>query len=230
MWPLLKSELLYHKISISFFSIVYLTLSIVVFNWGWSDAELDIPGIQSIMVVTGIIIIFVRYFRLVQEKSDRYFSTLPLAFFKVGLEKNIYGVFIWIILSLIYWTVLAVFRFESINLRYIFDFISVSGLFIAGNAILLSMRDLNYSITAKYQKIVLSAIYAVIIISAALIFSIASVLRYFPALPVDSIVQVRTYFAGLYATAPGAITLLFLGLVLTYLEAIVFNLRKWYLE
>ncbi len=230
MWHLVKAELEYHKFSIVFALLLITGIINAALAWGWESAGRDIPGLTKIMAVVTLVLWFLRLIRLFKEKTERFHTILPVSGRKICLARNMFAPLIWLAMVAMFLLALIIIRPASIPAWTFWYLLSITGVVFAINAYPLLHHDLTFWLREKYQKLILTLISAAVILSTALLISTSAIQRYFPLAPLQPLMPLTTQMAEVNATPAGACLLLSLGLSLTYVDILVFQRRKHYLD
>ena len=78
MWQLLKAEYTYWRTGLGILLVLYCSLLIVVFRWGWESVERDLAGMTNIGLIGLIIFISVRVAIQRGDRTERLHALLPL--------------------------------------------------------------------------------------------------------------------------------------------------------
>ncbi len=231
MWKIVRSEFIYNKFSMIFLYVFILTIFSAVFASGWSSAEQDVPGLTTIMGVTLMVIHFLKILsRFTREKFDRIFIMLPISMFKIAVARLLFIITNWTILLLLFWLGLLIFRMDSFEMWIFWFMASITGIILSINAWPVIHRDLLFYLKEQYQKIILSIIYAAIFLCGSLILTSDGIHRYFPTIPLDSLLIIREKFGSFISSPIGALNLFAIGVGLSIFSVFIFHKRKFYLE
>ncbi len=239
MWRLLRAEIVYHRLSLTLLLAGFLGICAAVMTGGWQGFDRDGAGLGMILLTLTAMAWFIRLLRLIAEKTDRYVFPLPLTAREIGWTRTLFPVVFWVAGACIFWLCFLVIRPDDFQMSAVWAMLSMGGFVLAANAYSLIHRDLTFCITAKWQRALLSCVYALITVTGILLFVLlfgvlrsmstesfsyrlfGHVLRpWVPATVVDSVLP----------TAAAALALLTTGIVLTHLSAVVFQRRRAYLE
>lgn len=230
MWKLLKSEIEYQKLGLLLGILFVLFAAIGVLRWGWTSVNRDVPGLSTIMVTTNIVILFFRILRMIKEKSDRVYIQLPQSLQNIAWMRLLFILTFWLASSGIFWIALTIIRPQAIHVSIVWYLLSVTGLMMAANAFPFIHRDLRFYLTGKYQLLILTAIYVVVLMSVTLFFSVSAISRYFPFNPLEPVAQLKMYFDHFAWKPLGSLFFLLTGAGLTLSNLYIFNQRRSYLE
>lgn len=228
MWKIIKADFKYHKfIFIIPVTIVLAGLFANVVQ-GWRQLEHDFQGMRTVMIVATTFIFLIKYLVMIGEKRIRHNRLLPLKSGQIGLPRLLYGMIVWAIFLVLYWSATATARPYRIDV-IIWDTISLTGLVLIANALMCVFIDLNFLGIKKIHKILLTLLYPFLLLFGFIVFFIFGVSE--QSWPMTKfLLPYKADFSSFSATAIGALISLLIGMAATYLSVVVFNRRRTYLQ
>lgn len=229
MWLLIKSEIEYYK-----WLYILSTILVVVINFGltidnrWIEAQNDFPGVRSIWLGVGIVVLF--FTALFNRSSGRLrnYTLIPISLRNLSIVRITSFLIFWIVLLIIL-TTFYLINFKSVpTINWLSNLLSITGLILLINSFPILNTDLYSTYFSKRSKIILGIIWGItFIIYIALNFIFIGYLDFIaPELFEFS----RNTFKVLYFSNAFIIANLLFGLTLFAYTIITFQKRKLYLE
>jgi len=231
MWKYLKIDFTYYRTVLILVSAPYLILSVFIFGFAWSSASQDASGLLKLLGVFILFIWMIRLLRMLKERSDRFSMLLPVSSRQIGVSRILFGIIIWFIYLIIYTGLLLCFRSQEAESWIFISMISATGLWLILNAAAYIHRDLMQIFTGKYQILLLSGLYSVILLSAGLVFSAGSIERYFLELIPESMIKNMVWLMFIKDLISGSGLLnLMIGIMFSLAGMYLFTKRRAYLD
>ncbi len=229
MINLLKAEFQYYKVSTLFYLATFLIVDFAFVGWGYDVQYKSYPALRAVMLLVMFGLLLMRQIKVQQEKMDRFYMKLPVSLNKISLLRILYLVAFWILLFVMFWLNYLLFAFNYLSIFIFWDLISLSGLIFAAISVPLLHRDLNNIFDGKNQKLIIGAIYGLIMVFGyifIMLFFIASdsIQAFEGLMPYKSIILVLT------SEGFGPLVILFIGIALLWLTTVIFQKRKKYLD
>ena len=170
MWKLILAEFEYYKIYLqSIFIITFILFSFILI-FAWDSAELEIPGISSLMVGIAILIIAIRSIKSAREKRERVIAILPIQRWKIGLARLLFLDLFWILILFSFIIILVMSHWDNLFLGLIWYFLSLSSVIFIFNAAPIIQQDLAAIFINKIMRDLLTIIYLLVFFSFYFIF------------------------------------------------------------
>ena len=164
MLRLLKAEFQYYMVSSLFYLGAFLIVDIAFVGWGYDVLDKSYPGLRAVMILVMFGLLLMRQIKIQQEKMERFYMKLPISLSCVSFLRIIYLTAFWILLFTLFWLNYVIFAFNYLDSVIFWDLISLSGLIFAVIAIPLLHRDLNIVFNGKNQKLIVGAIYGLVLV------------------------------------------------------------------
>lgn len=229
MWKLFKSEMKYFK----WLYILSIVLVIII-NFGltidgrWIEAQNDFPGIRSIWLGTGIVVLFFTILFNRQSGRIRNNMLLPISIKHLAIIRYMGFVIFWIALLII----LTIFYFINFNetptQNWILNLVSITGIILLVNSMPVLNSDFYSTYFSKKSKITLGIIWGVFFVIYIVLNSIF--LTYLDFISPELFARSREALKVLYFSNSIILTNLLLGLSMFASTIITFQKRKLYLE
>ncbi len=164
MIRLLKAEFQYYKVSSIIFLLMFLIVDFAFVGWGYDVQEKSYPALRAVILLIMIGLLLMRQIKVQQEKMDRFYMKLPISLNHISFLRIIYLAAFWVLLFILFWLSYLLFAFNYLNPFILWDLISLSGLIFSAISIPLLHRDLNNLFYGKNQKIIVAAIYGLVLV------------------------------------------------------------------
>ncbi len=225
-WNLIKSEFAYYKYLLIFLSMFFFIVSIVFLMWGAKDLEDSVPAYQMSLIAVFLVVWGFRFTILQKEKRDRIHKSLPLSDGTIACYRVFSLPLYWLLLSIIF--ILCNLLVQGImGIFPLFWFLlSLTGFILAINAAPLLQRDLQHIFMAKYQRSLIALVWACLFVSFYLIF-------YFLIIPLKNFglfSDQKVYFQESMSSADYSLAFLCVGLLMSFVNVLLFKKRKVYTE
>ncbi|MCB0281516.1 MAG: hypothetical protein KDF60_02970 [Calditrichaeota bacterium] len=229
MWILFKAEYKYYRVSTIFYALIFSILLLAFIFWGSDRVSDSYPALRSVMILILFAMLISRQIRINQEKTDCFYSRLPLSMNKIALLRFFYLSSFWIIMTSLFIAVYSISINTEIDFAIIRDLLSLTGIIFGAIAIPLIHRDLNIRYDSRNQKFIVGVVYLFIValgyIFFMLFFLISNSGKAFEILqPYEVLVAQFT------SRIPGAIAIFLVGLALLGLSSLIFQKRNKYLD
>lgn len=229
MWKILKAELSYNKyvLVIPYGVVLYVIIANV--SQGWSNVELNLPGVRAMMVVAAAVIFLFSIVTFFKEKRERYFTLLPLSIRQIGISRLLFLITVWLSFILLFWiSTLTVTPYQLSTILW--GTLSLTGFILMANAYIFIHRDLKFCSSGKFQKILITFFYPIMIIIGYLLWYLlfAVPVPYFEFFkPLNTL---NEEFSNISTSLMGFSIFIVLGMSFTVLSVFVFKRRRSYLE
>lgn len=141
MWQLLKAEYTYWRTGLGILLVLYCSLLIVVFRWGWESVERDLAGMTNIGLIGLIIFISVRVAIQRSDRTERLHALLPVPCTRLGMARALFIPTVWGVQLVMIVSAWVVFRYDTVALAGVERLVALSGVVLAINAYLLLQRE-----------------------------------------------------------------------------------------
>lgn len=225
MWRILKAEISYDRLRV----FVFFIFGVVVFLTIWFGVKWERNRIPMMLLMTLILTLSAVYAgeknRLIQ-KRDRLHVLLPATLWHIGISHLFYPIIVLLCMYLLlFLSALVVQPFIEYSLtmpshRHI---LTLTGLVLIVNAVILLFRDLRMTFTKKHQRFLIFIFWALVYFGALLPFYIVT--NFFGLFGENTPAQ--KFLTRLLESPTG---FLLSGIILSVLSVIVFMKRKSYVE
>ena len=225
MLRLLKAEFAYNRFGFIMGYCFIISFFFVIQKWG--KPEFTARDTLLTMWIATIIHLKYREILLMKDNRERYLAGLPLRTDRLGLVNLIYSVLFWFSMPVVLFTLIFIFRsggFENGVLKSLLPFNGIVFITIAAFHI---YRNLHKHLLFSKKKLLLSFVWLVIVLAGYfLIFYSVNFLGAFRHITVPG----REALSNFYNSTPGTITFNLFGMVLLYINVLIFVRRKSYIE
>jgi hypothetical protein len=227
MWQLIKAEFVYNR-ALLLFAYFFGSIPFFLFfaSWKYSYEEISLILMMICLVIPGGIsagILAGMGARRYKEKRERLYALLPISVRRVGLARALLPLLLWIGVVLLFWIIILIFSFYSVELKIIWLMLSINGLFLSLLPTEYMQHDVQYYFMRKSQKILWFSLILFRVVASLITLSlVAEALEFLhPLKPL----------AGYVFFSPwGALGLNIFAVLVIYLGVIVFAKRKSYAE
>jgi hypothetical protein len=184
------------------------------------------PMTMLILFISALVAVYASEQNRILNKRDRMHVSLPVSLWETGSLHLIYPLFVWIAILILYEVSYFVLKFISGVARTkpsSVQILTLSGLFLIVNAIVLLSRDLSKIFTKKPQQIMIYMTGYLFFIGALLPFYIVT--NFFGAFGENTRLQV--FMSSLSESPPG---FLIMGVGLSLASLFVFMRRRSYVQ
>jgi hypothetical protein len=225
MWRIIRAELKYDGWRIGLF----LSLSFVAFLTIWLGVKWErnrIPMIMLMVLVLTMAAVYAGEAKRTVQKRDRLHLMFPISLWKIGLTHLLYPL---IVLAIIYFilivSVVAARPYVDyeLNMPSLFHMLTLTGLVLFTNAVVLLYRDLRMTYTGKPQRFLIFLFWFVVYFGALVPFYVVT--NFFGLFGENTQTQ---YFLVRLLETPSVFLLA--GLLLSMLSFTVFVKRKSYVD
>jgi len=226
MLRIFKAELKYYKL---FLVITYSLLAgLFVLFYLIEDSKVCMLNIRK-MIGTGIIaaLIFKSVIQTSNAKRGRLHAILPVSVNQRGIERLLFVIFFWLSLVIVFLAITFKVAPHLINRIMLWDMLSVTGIIMIFNAIILIFYDTLAGINSKISRIMLIVTFVLANVVLYLLISMSSETLTITQVPVYHSFIVK--FAKIFFMSPGAaIAFLLFGLALSALSIYTLKHRRSY--
>ena len=228
MWHILKAEASYNKFTLfSFFS--FCAVCFVIIWYGVKYEHNRVPLTMLIMLVSILNVVFIKDSKMLQDKRNRLYTSLPTSDVKIGLTRLIFPGLLWLSILFLYsleYVVVKTISHHNLTILSFLQVIFLNGLIILVYTTYLIYIDLKSILTNKKFKPVIAIIWILIYIAAIIpLFVITDFWGLFGANK-----AVQGYILNLFNSAIGIVGFNILGLIFSGLSIAIFVKRNSYLE
>ena len=225
MWRILKAEPNYDRLRIG----LLLAFCLAAFLTIWLGVKWErnrIPMIMLMVLVLSLTSVYaVEKIRTLQ-KRDRLHVLLPVSMWKIGMTHILYPFCVLLIIyGLLFLSVLIARPFVEYQLAMpsLAHILTLTGLVLIVNAVILLHRDLRITFTKKHQRFVIFLFWFVVYFGALLPFYVVT--NFFGLFGEDT--RAQNFLTRLLESPPGFIAA---GLVLSAISLLIFVKRKSYVD
>jgi hypothetical protein len=225
MWRLLKAEMSYDRLRIGFF----LFFCMVAFLTIWLGVKWErnrIPMIMLMVLVLSLSAVYAGEKKRTTHKRDRLHVLFPVSLWQIGMTHLLYPPCVLLIMYfLLFVSVLAARPFVnySLTMPSLTHMLTLTGLVLIVNAVILLHRDLRMAFTRKFQRLLVFLFWFVVYIGALLPFYvITNFLGVF-----GENTRAQNFLTRLLEAPTGFVAA---GLLLSGLSFVVFIKRKSYVD
>jgi hypothetical protein len=225
MWRILKAEIIYDKLR----TVIFFFFCTVVFFTIWFGVKWErnrIPMMLLMILVLTLSAVYAGEKTRTIQKRDRLHVLLPAILWQIGLAHLLYPIFVLLsICLLLFLSALVVQPFirYSLTVPSLLHMLTLTGLVLIVNAVILLHRDLRMTFTKKYQRFFVFLFWFLVYVGALLPFYVIT--NFFGLFGENTPAQ--RYLTGLLES-PALFILL--GIFLSVICVIVFVKRKSYIE
>jgi hypothetical protein len=225
MWRLLKAEILYDRSRLLIVFVFFLTCLVTI--WFGVKWERNVaPMTMLILYVSALVAVYAGEGSRINNKRDRMHVALPLSLWKIGFSHLIYSLFVWLAFLILYrgsYFVLELISGATRTIPSPVQILTLSGLFLIVNAIVLLVRDLSRIFTNRSQQNLVYLVGYLLFIGALLPFYI--VMNFFGAFGENT--RLQSQMSSLSESPTG---FLILGFGLSLISVFVFMRRRSYVQ
>jgi hypothetical protein len=225
MWSMLRAEICYDRARLLVVG-VFCLASLVAIWFGVRWERNVSPMTMLILFISALVAVYASEQNRILNKRDRMHVSLPVSLWETGSLHLIYPLFVWIAILILYEVSYFVLKFISGVARTkpsSVQILTLSGLFLIVNAIVLLSRDLSKIFTKKPQQIMIYMTGYLFFIGALLPFYIVT--NFFGAFGENTRLQV--FMSSLSESPPG---FLIMGVGLSLASLFVFMRRRSYVQ
>jgi hypothetical protein len=225
MWRIIKAELK----NDSWRLCLFLSLSFVAFLTIWLGVKWErnrIPMIMLMVLVLTMAAVYAGEAKRTEQKRDRLHLVLPVSLWKIGLTHFLYPV---IVLAAIYFfLILSVLASRSLvtyelNMPSFSHMLTLTGLVLFSNAVILLHRDLRMTYTGKRQRFFIFLFWFVVYFGGLVPFYVVT--NFFGLFGENT--RTQYFFVRLLESPSG---FLLAGLLFSVLSFAMFVKRKSYVD
>mgnify|MGYP006971762947 CR=1 FL=1 len=230
MWLIIKSQFEYQKgVYITIASIIAI-LALLIFTLAGPKAVEEFAHVIGLASAAIAIAWFIRIMKFAREHALKFFCRLPVSTFRVGVARmSVLFIFIvLLILSIV--AFFAILHSRDLNGRHVQLAASVVGMLVFFNAFFYLFNDAQFVFTKKWQRLLTTILFVVIMLVALLIVDANAFARYLPTLKMQPWQKINQLVVDSLKTTLGMTITLTAGLITTVLEMYLFNRRKSYIE
>lgn len=176
MWRILKAEINYDKLRIA----IFFVLSFCSFIAIWFGVKWDRNRVPMTMLIILVLTLSAGYaeekIRTLQ-KRDRFHALLPVSLWRIGISHLVYPVIILIGMILLFFCssfIIQPLYGKTLTKPSFLQILTLSGLVLIVNAVILLHRDLRVIFAKKYQRALIFLFWFVFYIGAILPFYIVT--------------------------------------------------------
>ncbi len=225
MWRILKAEISYDKVRIGLFFFFCLAAFLAIwFGVRWERNR--IPMTLLMILILTLSAVYAGEKNRTIQKRDRLHVLLPVTLWHIGLSHFLYpililsGIYLLLILSAL---VVHIFISHSLTMPSSLHMLTLTGLILIVNAVILLHRDLRMTFTKKHQRFFVFLFWFLVYFGALLPFYVIT--NFFGLFGENTPAQ--RFLTRLLESPSG---FLLIGIFLSIISAIVFVKRKSYVE
>ena len=225
MWQILRSELKYDRFRIS----LYLCFCMIAFLTIWLGVKWErnrVPMIMLMVLVLSLSAVYAGEKNRTVQRRDRLHMLFPVPLWQIGMTHLLYPLFVLsIIYVLLYLSVLAARPFVDYDLTMpsLAHMLTLTGLVLIINAVILLHRDLRTIFSRKPQRFLIFVFWFVVYFGALLPFYVIT--NFLGVFGEDT--TAHTFLTRLLESPTVFIAA---GLVLSALNFVIFVRRKSYAD
>jgi len=225
MWHILRAEIRYDKLRIGLFFFFCLAAFLAIwFGVRWERNR--IPMTLLMILILTLSAVYAGEKNRTIQKRDRLHVLLPVTLWHIGLSHFLYpilillGIYLLLILSAL---VVQTFISHSLTMPSHLHILTLTGLILIVNAVILLHRDLRMTFTKKHQRFFVFLFWFLVYFGALLPFYVIT--NFFGLFGENTPAQ--RFLTRLLESPSG---FLLIGIFLSIISAIVFVNRKSYVE
>lgn len=225
MWRLLKAELSYDRLRISLF-LLFCVASFVSIWLGVRWERNRVPMIMLMVLVLSLSAVYAGEKNRIMQKRDHLHALLPVSLWHIGISHMAYAIFVLLCVYLLLFLsaqVVQPFVDQSLTMPSPAHLLTMTGLVLIVNAVILLHRDLRMMSASKPLRLLIFAFWFVVYFGALLPFYVVT--NFFGVFGEDTPAQ---HFLSRLLESP--IGFLAVGLLLSGLSFMVFVKRKSYVD
>ena len=225
MWRILKLEMIYDRFRIGLF-LVFCLLSFLTIWIGVRWERNRVPMIMLMVLVLSLMAVYAGEKNRTTQKRDRLHVLFPVSLWKIGLAHLLYPFCVLLIVyGLLFLSVLIARPFVDYRLTMpsIAHMLTLTGLVLIVNAVILLHRNLRMMFTRKPQRFLIFVFWFVVYFGALLPFYVVT--NFFGVFGENTPAQ--NFLTRLLESPNGFMTA---GLLLSLLSVAAFVKRKSYVD
>lgn len=227
MWKILKAQLQYNKFILIFGYLIFLNVYAPYVIQGWR-VENSFSALRAVLIATTAMLFLFSNLKFHREKRDRLHHMLALKIWQLGISRMLQIITLWF--SFLFLVLFAfMLRPSILDLKILWDLLSLTGFVLILNAAPFIYRDLTYCFQKKSAKVVLVIVYVLMILAGYFLFMLFVVSARSISLSSD-LVLVKKNFSSFINTFRGALIFNFIGIIFTGVSLFIFSKRKTYTE
>lgn len=225
MWRILKAEITYDKLRIFIF-FVFCTAVFLTIWFGVKWERNRIPMTLLMILILTLSAVYAGEKNRVIQKRDRLHVLLPTSLWNIGITHLLYPILLLLcIYFLLFLSALVVQPFirDSLTMPSHMHILTLTGLVLIVNSVILLHRDLRMTFTKKHQRFFVFLFWFLVYFGALLPFYVVT--NFFGLFGENTPAQ--RFLTRLLESPAG---FLFMGIFLSVISVIVFVKRKSYVE
>jgi hypothetical protein len=225
MWRILKAEICYDRLRV----FVFFIFCAVVFLTIWFGVKWErnrVPMTLLMILILTLTAVYAGEKNRTIQKRDRLHVLLPATLWQIGITHLLYPIIVLLCIYLVlFLSALAVQAFvrDSLTMPSHLHILTLTGLVLIVNAVILLHRDLRMTFTKKYQRFFVFLFWFLVYFGALLPFYVIT--DFFGLFGENTPAQ--RFLTGLLESPAG---FLLSGIFLSVVSLIVFMKRKSYVE
>ncbi len=176
MWRIIKAEMRYDRLRISLF-LLFCVASFASIWFGVRWERNRVPMIMLMALVLSLSAVYTGEKNRITQKRDRLHASLPVSLWHIGISHLFYPIFVLLcVYLLLFLSALGVQPFvgQSLTMPSLAHMLTLTGLVLIVNAVVLLYRDLRMTFARKPQRLLIVVFWFVVYIGALLPFYVVT--------------------------------------------------------